>query len=375
MTGLTVVQGAYADWPLQAWNRGSQTAPAFAAGDTLAAYVYAGSSQAQLFAPAVAWYTAGGTQTGYAQGQVLVSPTAAQTATLEAGGTYTLIVWWTQAGGGKTAPIWRGTITVEPAAGTSTEAVAGYCQLADILQYAPWVTTLQNYNADTESFYAQRLQAREWLDWLIVRSWRGTSAAYFGDAGRSAQFWLGSWVRRTPLPSYWLIGQLAGGFFLSGGITITNTGSGYTAIPTVTAPAPPAGSGNATATLSANLNGAGGIGSIFVNTQGQGYTPGGTYTLTIAAPGGSGATATATAVASSGVLIQRPQITRICAYKAISIIGLAQIGLNNQQAAYGAYFRDLASSEVLTVVAELDLNGDGIADLPIPINPTNTMFT
>ena len=49
--------------------------------------------------------------------------------------------------------------------------------------------------------------------------------------------------------------------------------------------------------------------------------------------------------------------------------------MNNQMATYGGLFRDKASAEVLNVVAELDLNGDGIADLPIPINPTNTMFT
>jgi hypothetical protein len=373
MSDLIIVQGGAADWPLQTWNRGSQTTPAYASGDTLTAYVYPGGSQASLFSCTVGWYTAGSTQTGYGQGQVQVSVTSAQSATLEAGGKYTLIVWWTSGSTGKTAPIWRGPVYCEPAAGSSTEAIAPYCQLADLLQYAPWIRTLQNIDLDIESFYTQRLQAREWLDWLIVRSWRGTSAAYFGDSGRSAQFWLGSWVRRTPLPSYWLIGQLAGGFFLSSAITITNAGSGYSSLPTVTAQAPPVASGNSTATMSANLNGSGGIGSIFVNTQGLGYTPGGTYTLAIS--GGGGANAAATAVASSGVLIQRPQIQRICAYKAISIIGLAQIGINNQQASYGAYFRDMASSEVLTVVAELDLNGDGIADLPIPISPTNTMFT
>jgi hypothetical protein len=35
----------------------------------------------------------------------------------------------------------------------------------------------------------------------------------------------------------------------------------------------------------------------------------------------------------------------------------------------------MASSEASTAVAELDLNGDGIADLAIPLIATNTLFS
>lgn len=373
MTPLAITQGSGDTYPLQCWNRGAQSSPAdWAAGDTLTACVYRGQSQASLFAPTAAWYTAGNTQTGYGQAQVQVTITAAQSATLEANGEYTLLVWRTPAAGGDPENVGRASLRVRPAAGTATQGIT-YCTLADLFKYAPWLRLIQDFDTDQEGYYTQRYEARQWLDWLIVRSWRGTSAAYFGDAGRSAQFWLGSWVRRTPLPSYWLINQLAGGFFLNSGITITAAGN-YTSTPTVTAPSPPAGAGNVAATLTATLNGSGGIGSIYVNTQGQGYVPGQTYTLTITGGGGSGGGA-ATAAASTGVLMLRPQIVRVAAKKAASLIGLAQLGSNNQQAAWGASLQDEAVAEALTVVAELDLNGDGIPDLPIPVNPTNTMFT
>ena len=211
-----------------------------------------------------------------------------------------------------------------------------------------------------------RLRAKKWLDWLIVKSWRGTSAAYFGDAGRSAQFWLGSWVRRTPLPSYWLINQLSGGI-VQQQPTVTAAGSGYS-YANVTfsgGGAPSGGQATATATVSG-----GQVISITLTSAGYGYTS--TPTVTITGPG-TGATATCTI--SQQVLILREQTKRACAYKAASFIGLGQIGRQNNIAAHGAMFRDWATAEIDGIVAELDLNGDGIADLPIPINVTNTMFT
>ena len=75
---LTIVQGSAADWPLQAQNRGGSTTPTFGSSDTLTATIWVGVDQTALFQPSVSWYTANGTQTGYGQGQVLVSPTAAR---------------------------------------------------------------------------------------------------------------------------------------------------------------------------------------------------------------------------------------------------------------------------------------------------------
>lgn len=74
-------------------------------------------------------------------------------------------------------------------------------------------------------------------------------------------------------------------------------------------------------------------------------------------------------------LIVRPQVIRCCAYKAISYIGLSQIGLNNQFAVYGAYYRDQVDREATGITAEIDLTGTGIGSLFINLSSTNTLMT
>jgi hypothetical protein len=114
---LTIVQGAAEDFALQCWNRGGQTRPAFAAGDTLSTAIYQRAVVTPICQPAVEWYTAGDTQTGYDQGQIVVSSANADTASLQpTGGSvqYTLIVTWTPAAQpSKPAPIVRLPLTVE----------------------------------------------------------------------------------------------------------------------------------------------------------------------------------------------------------------------------------------------------------------------
>jgi hypothetical protein len=272
----------------------------------------------------------------------------------------------TSGAGTQSAEIIEVLLKVLYAPGAGTQVTPTYCSYADVLRYAPWLSMVQDQDSDQEGYYTQRLEATQWLNWLIVRSWRGTSAAYFGDAGRSAQYWLGAWVRRTPLPSYWLNNQLSGGIVRQP-ITVTAAGSGYS-VANVTfsgGGAPAAG----TATASAVVSG-GQVISISLMSAGYGYTSTPTITIT-----GDGTGATATCSISASVLILRPQVVRVVALKAASIVGLGQIGRQHTIAHYGAMFRDLAATEAVSIVAELDLNGDGIADLPIPLNVTNTMFT
>jgi len=363
MLRLELTQGADATWGIQTTNRDGSQPTGFLSSDVLTAAVWQGTNLGTLFAPTVLWYAAGA-------GQITLAIAGSQTAGLDPSADYHLQIYVSR--GSSTPPcVVDAVVTILPAPGSAAQLIQPYCQYTDLLLWAPWVQMVQRRDTDVEGFYAERLQARKWLDWLIVRAWRGTSAAYFGDAGRSAQFWLGSWVRRTPLPSYWLMNQLAGGFVQTA--TVTAAGSGYSSAPTVTAPDPPVAPGNSTATLSANISSTGHVTSVFVNTQGYGYTPGQTLTLTLSGGGGTGATATAKV--PTGVLILRDQVVRVCALKAASIIGLSQVGLSNSIASHGAVFRDMASAEVANIVAELDLNGDGIADLPIPLQATNTMFT
>lgn len=377
MTELDVIIGAHRDWPLQCWNQGAQTTPAgWASGDTLTGYVYQGQSETQLLSLSVAWYTAGGTQTGYGQGQVQATITAAQSATLEANGTYVVILWRTPSGSSEPTAIWRGTLKALPAAGTGTQ-IATYCAMADMLMYAPWLRDIGTVDTSQEGFYSERLQARRWLDWEIVKYWRGGAWGVFGDASRPASEWSGWGMWRTPLPSPYLMNMLAGGYVpISNSVTIGAAGSGYSSVPTVTAPSPASGETNGTpnqaATFTAALNGTGGVGAITTTGMGSGYTPGSTLTLTISGGGGSGATATAKV--SAGALMVRDQITRLTAYKAISIAASAQIGNNNRMAGYAQYFADLVSGEFQQTVAELDINGDGLADLAVPLGRSNTIY-
>jgi len=78
---------------------------------------------------------------------------------------------------------------------------------------------------------------------------------------------------------------------------------------------------------------------------------------------------------SEDLLILRPQIVEACAYKTISIIGLNQIGINNQLAQYGAYFRDMSERVLTATTGEIDLNDDGIGEIFISLGSTNTLFT
>jgi hypothetical protein len=355
MLELEVIQGSAADWLVDAVNRDGSTPTGFLGSDTLAAYVWQGQGQTSLFSPTVSWNS-------YATGQIALSVTSAQTTGLDQNGEYHLQVTATRSS--TTVVIIDCLLRIFAAPGSSTQLVTPYCTLADMLNAAPWITMIQDGNSDQEGFYSQRLQARQWLDDLIARSWRGTSQAYFGDSGRTAQFWLGSWVRRTPMKSQWLMNELAGGFLVLP--VVTTAGSGYTTSPTVTL----SGGGGTGGAVNANVSG-GAVVSLYIQTQGSGYTS----APTLAFSGGGGSGAAGTVSVSTGALLVRPETTKICAYKAASIAGLGQIGRNHTVAQLGAMWRDLASAAVSTYNADLDLNGDGIGDLSIPLGSTNTLFT
>jgi hypothetical protein len=357
MLQIEAIQGSAANWVLTAVNRDGTTPTGFLATDTLSASLWSGQNEAPLFTPAVSWNS-------FATGAVNLSVTNAQMAGLDQAGTYHLQVSATR--GGSTVVIIDCLLRVLPAPGSASQVITPYNTFADMLEHAPWITMIQDVDADQEAFYSQRLEAKQWLDWLIVKSWRGTSAAYFGDPGMGAQYWMGGWARRSPMPSQWLINQLAGGIVIQGSLTVTAAGSGYT-FANVTFSG---GGPNATQATAQAIVSGGQVISIQLITAGYGYSSTPTITIT-----GNGTGATATCSISANVLILRPQIKRVCALKAASIVGLGQIGRMNNVAVFGALWRDMAASESHSIVAELDLNGDGVADLPIPLGVTNTLFT
>ncbi len=94
-TTISIVVGDAVDVPIQCWTRGGALSAVYASGDTLTAAVYQSRATSPLFTPAVAWYTAMGTQSGYGQGQVVVSFTNAQSALMVPTLPYTLLVYRT----------------------------------------------------------------------------------------------------------------------------------------------------------------------------------------------------------------------------------------------------------------------------------------
>jgi hypothetical protein len=286
---LKIVQGDADFYPLNTWNRGGQSNPVYAQNDTLTAYLYQGQNLAPIDTLAVQWYTGNppGSQTGYGQGQVLVSVTNAQSATLEAAGTYAIGVQWTPAANPTiTKTIARVSLYVEPAPGTSTETITTYCQLSDMLLYAGWITIVQNQDVDGEGFYTQRLEARRWMDRLILNNYRGAFVGLFEELSTMAFAYGNVGWRRSLGPSYTLKTYLA-----------------------------------------------------------------------------------------DDDLILNDDIVRVCAYKAISIIGLAQVGLNQKFASFGAYYRDMASREAMAITAEVDTSGNGQGNYFINLGATNTLRT
>jgi hypothetical protein len=278
-----IVKGSSDYYPLQTWNRGSMSAPAYASSDTFVGKISRGQDQASLFSPTIAWYTAEGTQTGYEQGDVLMYISPAQSATLEAGGTYSGEVWHTQAG----KCVGRFTLTVQPSAGLATQAIATYCTYQDMLLHAAWVKMCQRPDTDQEGFYSQRLEARNWMDGLILASYRGGGVIPFGDPGFSADQWSGGWGEGGSFTSRWLRDWLA-----------------------------------------------------------------------------------------QDRLLLRPEVIRACAFKAISVVGLSQVGGGNSFAAMGTVFASRADAEALMLTAELDLSTPmaGLAGMAVRLNVANVVY-
>ena len=384
-TRLDIIAGEDKDFPLQCWLEGGLSMPAFSADDILTGFVSPGEGQASLFSPAVAWWTnpdAAGdpTQAGSDQGQVLLSVAGGDSTTLVPETGYAVEVWRQDAATGRRQCIWRGSLVSGYAAGAGRPQYPTYASYQDMLDFGPWCRYVQDAAGDEAGFYDQRLEARSWLDDLIVRSYRGSALYPFGTAGVPAtqwSGWAGPW--RSTMSSWWLRDQLRGGMIV-GPVAMISPGSGYDAPPLVTAPAPPAtistefNARHKPAVLMATLNGTGGVGAINIGDPGLGYIPGSVLTLTITPADGAGGGAAATANVSAGALVMRDQVRRLVTYKALSIVGLAQLGNNPQHVAFGSYFALKASEELSSYTAELDLNQSGIPQIAIPCSVTNTIY-
>jgi hypothetical protein len=113
---LNLTLGSSRTFVVQCWQDSARTVPcAFNATDALAANVYLQQGQPPYLQGITAWYTAGGQQTGYQQGQPQVTFTTGLSSQLQAG-VYSIIFWMTPQGSTESYAVWEGTLKVSPGA-------------------------------------------------------------------------------------------------------------------------------------------------------------------------------------------------------------------------------------------------------------------
>jgi hypothetical protein len=96
MNSVSIIGGDKFDLPVGTVLRGKKGNASYQPGDVLQAFVVQGKSELDqaIFSPGVIFYTQSGNQTGFEQGQVLVSGSSVQSALLIPGSLYTIIVQW-----------------------------------------------------------------------------------------------------------------------------------------------------------------------------------------------------------------------------------------------------------------------------------------
>lgn len=206
-----------------------------------------------------------------------------------------------------------------------------YCSYEEVLQVARWVEQVQDPDEDQAGFLRQRVQAREEIDDAIVASYRGTSIGQFGLASLTAIGWAGGGPRRSNMTSY-LIRQ-----YLNG-----------------RGPMIPPNQTNTQGFLMRRCT-----------TNEQGIFTGTTVLTSLSTNDQLDFMAKA----------DRPMTNRVAAYRTAALIGLAQVGVNNTHATYGAVCNSQFEKQMMSYTAELDINLDGLAEIAIKCGSTNTLFT
>ena len=170
---LDLQQGTSFDWQLQALNPDDSVSTQFLSGDTLAAKLWQGDSDASIFTPAITWLNA-------SAAQYQISFNNADSLNLPLG------VYYVQAtatrGGRSAALLPRGTtVTIQAAPGAST-AKPTYVTVDDIRSIAGWVDQVSSPNKQT-GFLVECARARSWLDENILRNYRGGNVELLGFHG------------------------------------------------------------------------------------------------------------------------------------------------------------------------------------------------
>ena len=203
---LSLIKGTSRDFVLQANNDdGTPATSVFLGTDTITSRVWRGDDQPTLVSPTTTWVSA-------TAGTFQVTMNDADSSTLEVG---QFRIQTIAVRTGRTATVLDGFLDIKSAPGTAT-ARPVYGTYQDMTKYAPWIQNLQTED-DLEGFADQRADAREWLDNIIVKNYRGSSLGQFGHHSMAAFAYGFSGPRRSLLLSQWLQDQLNGNTLLSGG--------------------------------------------------------------------------------------------------------------------------------------------------------------
>lgn len=240
--------------------------------ESLVCEVWIGGDHAPLF-------TVTPTASDAAVGQWDVAITPAQTTGMSQG-LYDVLVKYADGSG----DCYYGGLEILQAPGTGTPGKT-YGTYNDLLKVAQWVKMVQTED-DEAGFLEQRIDARAWLDDILLKSYRGAASSPNYEMSIAAQTFAGGGARRTAFPSRWLREQL-----------------------------------------------------------------------------------------DADKLILRADVVRAVSYYAASLVGLNQVGFETKLAARGAWCLQMAEAIASNLVGELDLDGDGKAELVIPVMASNTLFT
>ena len=197
-SALEVMVGADAAWKLTLRDRASKPITTYTSAAALSAACWQGDDQAALFSPSATWIDP-------ASGTIALAVSAAQTATLTAG-VYDLLIAITAGGLTAKRPI-AGGLRVLPSPGSALPRLV-YSTYDDMRRHAGrWLDAMQRSDADQTGFAEERADARNDLDDLIQRHYRG-SGNTLGSALTGYSPWSGL---RYGFASTWLQGILDGG--------------------------------------------------------------------------------------------------------------------------------------------------------------------
>jgi hypothetical protein len=168
---------------------GTEAIGVFLGTDTLTGKVWPGGDHPTTFAPTVTWFDADA-------GKPKITFNNADTATVTPG-LYSLQAYAERAGRTTRLLPEGSTLEILPTAGVGPIRPS-YIDVDDLKAVAGWIVDLQSPDSHT-SFDEQCADARDWVDELVLRNYRGGHVSLLGMHGLALDSWFTGGSRRTSL--------------------------------------------------------------------------------------------------------------------------------------------------------------------------------